>query len=83
MTPGDESADFAHECEERVIAKLRGRRDMGRKKYGVSMDRTDLTHLQWLVHAQEEALDLANYLERLIQEEERREQQSVTPHGQN
>ena len=31
------------------------------------MERTDLSELEWLVHAQEEAMDLAIYLEKLIQ----------------
>lgn len=57
------------ECEESVIEKIRSRRDAGRKKYGQTMERTDLNHLQWLVHAQEEAMDFAIYLERLIREE--------------
>ena len=35
-----------------------------------TMDRKDLTKLQWLKHAQEEAMDLAVYLEKLIEEEE-------------
>lgn len=56
------------ECEEAVIAKIRARREAGRKKYGTTMERTDLTERQWLVHAQEEAMDLAIYLERLIRE---------------
>lgn len=41
----------------------------GQKKYGTTMERTDLTRKQWLIHAQEEAMDLAIYLEKLIQEE--------------
>lgn len=56
------------ECEEAVIAKIRARREAGRKKYGTTMERTDLTERQWLIHAQEEAMDLAIYLERLIRE---------------
>lgn len=39
------------------------------QKYGKSMNRSDLSRRQWLVHAQEEAMDLAIYLEKLIQEE--------------
>lgn len=58
------------ECEESVIEKIRARRDMGRKKYGTTMERTDLSTRQWLIHAQEEAMDLAIYLERLIKEME-------------
>ncbi len=58
------------ETEERVIQKLRQRRDIGRLKYKATMDRADLTRAQWLRHAQEEALDLAVCLERLISEEQ-------------
>lgn len=52
-----------------VREKLLSRSQIGLQKYGVGLDRQDLTRLQWLIHAQEEALDLAGYLERLIQEE--------------
>lgn len=57
------------ECEESVIEKIRVRRDAGRQKYGTTMERSDLTRRQWLQHAQEEAMDLAIYLERLIRED--------------
>ena len=60
----------AVECEESVILKIRQRRDVGRQKYGTSMERTDLSKLDWLRHAQEEAMDLAIYLEKLIQTEQ-------------
>jgi len=56
-------------CEELVIAKIRTRRDAGRAKYNATMERTDLSRADWLRHAQEEAMDLAIYLERLIREE--------------
>ena len=59
----------AVECEEAVIEKIRRRREAGRKKYGTTMERTDLNRLQWLQHAQEEAMDLAIYLERLLRDE--------------
>jgi hypothetical protein len=57
--------------EESVIARIRERAAKGEAKYGVTMNRTDLTPVQWMRHAQEEALDLAVYLEKLIQGEER------------
>lgn len=57
------------ETEERVITKIRQRREAGRSKYGTTMDRTDLTRALWLKHAQEEALDLSIYLERILAEE--------------
>lgn len=55
--------------EDAVAAKLQKRAEGGRAKYGVTMERTDLSTLDWLIHAQEEAMDLAVYLERLIQDE--------------
>jgi len=55
--------------ENSVIQKLRTRAEAGKLKYGHTMERTDLTRLDWLRHAQEEAMDLAVYLERLIIEE--------------
>ncbi len=54
--------------EDKVMAKIYERAVMGKAKYGVTMERDDLTELEWLVHAQEEAMDLAVYLERLIQD---------------
>lgn len=59
------------ECEESVIEKIRLRREAGRRKYGTTMERNDLNRLQWLQHAQEEAMDLSIYLERLIRDERR------------
>lgn len=49
-----------------VLDKIVERARAGQKKYGTNLARHDLTRLQWLVHAQEEAMDLANYLEVLI-----------------
>ena len=57
--------------EFRVCTKITQRAHVGKKKYGTTMDREDLTKLQWLRHAQEEAMDLAVYLEKLIQELEK------------
>ena len=53
--------------EDKVCEKIQKRAEFGLKKYGVTLERDDLTELEWLVHAQEEAMDLANYLEVLIQ----------------
>ena len=54
--------------EDRVAAEILGRAALGKAKYGVTMDRQDLSTLEWLQHAKEEAMDLAVYLEKLIQE---------------
>ena len=51
-----------------VIERVKARADKGMSKYGVSMARTDITTVEWLRHAQEEALDLAVYLERIIRD---------------
>jgi hypothetical protein len=53
--------------EDAVCAKIQQRAEVGLKKYGVTLEREDLTELDWLIHAQEEAMDLVNYLEVLIQ----------------
>jgi len=49
-----------------VRQKMADRAEFGMMKYGVSTERGDLTHKQWLIHAQEEAMDLAVYLQRII-----------------
>ena len=54
--------------EEQVINKIRERAEVGKNKYGVTMERTDLNTLEWLVHLQEELMDAAVYVERLLDE---------------
>lgn len=49
----------------RVLQKMKQRELFGVKKYGTTVDRNDLTSLDWINHAQEEAMDLILYLERL------------------
>ena len=68
--------------EDTVCEKIQQRSKLGLVKYGVSLERTDLTKLQWLIHAQEEAMDLANYLQVLIEDEERKQRnvQRVEPY---
>jgi hypothetical protein len=48
-----------------VMGKFYKRSQVGIKKYGTTLDRTDLTMSEWITHAQEEAMDLVLYLERL------------------
>ncbi len=55
---------------EAVRAKMLYRSQIGLNKYGVTTERTDVTRKQWLIHAQEEAMDLAIYLQVLIDKEE-------------
>ena len=53
-----------------VMHKFADRAEAGEKKYGTNLERTDLTTLEWINHAQEEAMDFVLYLERLKQEYE-------------
>ena len=52
---------------ESVIKQFKDRSSLGIEKYGVTLDRTDLTRLDWINHAQQEAMDLVLYLEKLKQ----------------
>jgi hypothetical protein len=48
-----------------VMNKFYERSQVGIKKYNTMLDRDDLSHIEWLNHAQDEAMDLCLYLERL------------------
>lgn len=56
--------------EDAVIAKINARAAAGVIKYGVSMERGDLSRLDWLNHLQQELIDGLAYIEKLIQLEE-------------
>ena len=51
-----------------VLESFKKRSEIGIKKYNTTLERTDLSTLEWLQHAQEEAMDFVLYLERLKQE---------------
>ena len=53
--------------ENKVCIKILDRADVGEKKYGTTMERTDLSTIDWVKHAQEEAMDLAVYLEKILE----------------
>ena len=48
-----------------VIEKFQQRAEVGQKKYGTNLDRTDLSVTDWIQHAQEEHMDAILYLEKL------------------
>ena len=48
-----------------VLNQIADRSEKGLEKYGTNLERTDLETLDWIQHAQEEAMDLCLYLERL------------------
>jgi hypothetical protein len=49
----------------RIAHLLRSRSETGIRKYGTTLDRTDLEVKQWIDHAIEECLDQALYLQRI------------------
>lgn len=53
---------------ELVIKQFKDRSEVGIAKYGVTLNREDLSTLEWINHAQQEAMDFCLYLERLKQE---------------
>jgi hypothetical protein len=50
-----------------VIEDMRRREEAGLSKYGTTMDRTDLSTNDWLVHMREELMDAILYLKKLEQ----------------
>jgi hypothetical protein len=78
MTKNSEIYGVRRDIESRTIIKTDSivdsvidehikRAQMGKEKYGQTLDRTDLSVLEYLQHAKEEAMDLALYLEKTIQ----------------
>jgi hypothetical protein len=53
---------------EGLIRQYQERAEFGHKKYGVTMDRDDLTIQDWILHAKQEAMDFTLYLEKLSNE---------------
>jgi hypothetical protein len=49
----------------RIAHLLKNRSETGIRKYGTTLDRTDLEVKQWIDHAIEECLDQALYLQRI------------------
>jgi hypothetical protein len=53
--------------EDEVCKKIMERAEIGKNKYGTTMERDDLSILEWLDHAQQEAMDLSVYLQKIIE----------------
>jgi len=51
-----------------IVSQFIQRSEIGKTKYGTTLDRTDLSILDWIQHAQEEHMDAILYLEKLKQE---------------
>jgi hypothetical protein len=48
-----------------IISKFEERARIGQVKYGQTLDRNDLSFLEWINHAQEELMDGILYLEKI------------------
>ena len=70
MTTLDTSGGFARVTgtEARVCELIAKRQQFGLAKYGLTVEGNPLPLRQWLVHGLEEALDMAIYLARAIEE---------------
>ena len=53
---------------ESVVSSFKQRSNVGIRKYNKTMDRNDLSTLEWLQHLQEELMDATLYLEKLKKE---------------
>jgi hypothetical protein len=51
-----------------IIDQFKSRAAQGKAKYGVDLDRTDLSLLEWIEHAKQEHMDAILYLEKIKQE---------------
>ncbi len=52
----------------KVLSKYYERSQLGIKKYGRTLDRDDLSLIDWLNHLQEELMDATLYIEKLKDE---------------
>jgi hypothetical protein len=62
-----------------VVNKFLSRSEIGIKKYGTTLDRDDLSTIDWITHAQEELMDGILYLEKLKQIEQCKKMRETTP----
>lgn len=51
-----------------IIQQYQIRAEFGEKKYGVTLDREDLSTQDWIEHAKQEAMDFTLYLQKLSKE---------------
>ena len=51
-----------------IVSQFVDRAKIGKAKYGTDLDRTDLSIMDWIQHAQEEHMDAILYLEKIKKE---------------
>lgn len=54
------------DLRKRIAAKIDMRARIGLAKYGVTLEREDLSNLEWVEHLKEELMDACGYAERLL-----------------
>ena len=59
--------DSMSKIEKQVCEKILQRSEIGKKKYGVSMEKEILSIREWLIHLQEELMDATVYVEKLLE----------------
>lgn len=57
--------------EGRICADIAKRQQLGIKKYGVTVEKSDLTLRQWLQHSYDEKLDDIVYMKRAMEQMDR------------
>ena len=68
---------------EQVVEKIVSRSNVGIKKYNTTLDRTDLSTIDWIDHAIEEQMDNILYLTRLKKDLEELYHQSISQKPSN
>lgn len=61
----EETSEVKDSIVESVINQFKQRSEVGIKKYNTTLDRNDLSTLDWIEHAKQEAMDFILYLEKL------------------
>ena len=68
--------------EARICTEIAARQQMGINKYGTTVAENPLSLREWLVHAKQEAIDQAIYLQRAIEEiDAQQARQAGNPEG--
>jgi predicted transcriptional regulator len=68
LSPFYKSKQSTDQIVESIINQFKQRSEVGIAKYGTTLERKDLSTLEWIEHAKQEAMDFILYLERLKQE---------------
>ena len=71
--PYKESEIVKDSIVESVVNRFKERSEVGITKYGTTMDRKDLSTLEWMIHFREELMDGLLYLERVIKDTQDKE----------